>query len=312
MAAFSLGQLGDIEIKQLKIFKAVTECGGFSAAETELNISRPTISNHISALESRLNITLCKRGRGGFSLTEEGAVVFEQTCQLLNRMEQFRNVINNLGEQPAGKLKIALSDTFSSDTRCRIPEILRQFCLQAPEVELQLEVEHMKTMEKMVLNNQLDLAIIPYHREFEGLDYIHLFTDFNYLYCGHEHPLFNVDDALITEEKVQECKLVHAGLKPHEEIYHQLAQMNLAGSSYHYETRIAMLLSGCFISFLPEEVARPYVEKGKLKAIAKELKTFRLGIAVIIKKSAQPNRARDLFIQTIKQIHNLSDTAAPY
>ncbi len=88
--------------------------------------------------------------------------------------------------------------------------------------------------------------------------------------------------------------------------------MNLAGTSYHYESRIAMVMSGFFISFLPEQVARPYVEQGQLKAIGKEMKNFRLGVAVISKKSAQPNRARDLFLETIRQIHNVAETAAPY
>ncbi|MBN0987258.1 LysR family transcriptional regulator [Amphritea pacifica] len=312
MTKFALGQLGDIEIKQLKIFKAVVECGGFSAAETELNISRPTISNHIAALEDRLNIKLCKRGRAGFSLTPEGKVVYDQTSQLLNRLEQFRSTINNLGESPAGKLRIALSDTFSTDARFRLPEIFRHFYQQAPDVELQVEVDHMKVMEKMVLNNQLDLAMIPYHRKFEGLNYIHLFTDENYVYCGKEHPLFNLPPGQITEKVINSYKLVHAGLKPHEEIYHQLAQMNLSASSYHYESRIAMLLSGCYISFLPAEVARPYVEQGLLKPVAQPIKHFRLGVAVISRKSAQPNRARDMFLHSIRMIHKDAENAPPY
>lgn len=312
MTKFVLGQLGDIEIKQLKIFKAVVDCGGFSASETELNISRPTISNHIAALESRLDMTLCKRGRAGFSLTEEGAVVYQQTNQLLEQLNQFRNTINNLGSSPAGLLKIALSDTFSTDPRCKVTEIFRQFCLQAPDVELKVEVEHMTVMEKLVLNNEVDIAIIPYHRQFEGLDYIHLFTDQNYIYCGHEHPLFNLPEADITDDIINSSKLVHAGLKPHEEIYHQLAHMNLAASSYHYESRIALLMSGFFISFLPEQVALPYVERGQLKAIARQLKSFRLGVAVISKKSAQPNRARDLFLETIRSIHADTEIAPPY
>lgn len=312
MPKFALGQLGDIEIKQLKIFKAVVDCGGFSAAETELNISRPTISNHIAALEGRLNITLCKRGRAGFFLTPEGKVVFDQTTQLLTRLEQFRNTINNLGDHPAGKLRIALSDTFSTDPRFKLPEIFHQFYQQAPEVELQVEVEHMKLMEKMVLNNELDLAIIPYHRKLEGLNYIHLFTDDNYVYCGKAHPLFNTANEEINEQVINEFKLVHAGLKPHEEIYHQLAMMNLAATSYHYESRVAMLLSGCFISFLPEEVAKPYVKKGQLKAVAQKAKHFRLGCAVITKKSSQPNRARDLFLEAIKSIHKETENSAPY
>lgn len=312
MPKFALGQLGDIEIKQLKIFKAVVDCGGFSAAETELNISRPTISNHIAALEDRLNITLCKRGRAGFSLTPEGTVVYEQTAHLLTRLEQFRSTINNLGDHPAGKLRIALSDTFSTDPRFKLPQIFHEFYLQAPDVELHVEVEHMKLMEKMVLNNELDLAIIPYHRKFEGLNYIHLVTDEHYVYCGREHPLFNTPEEDISEQIINEHKLVHAGLKPHEEIYHQLAMMNLAAISYHYESRIAMMLSGCFLSFLPEEVAKPYVEKGLLKPVAKEVKHFRLGCAVISKKSSHPNRARDLFLEAIRKIHREAETAAPY
>lgn len=312
MPKFALGQLGDIEIKQLKIFKAVVDCGGFSAAETELNISRSTISNHIAALEDRLNITLCKRGRGGFALTPEGKVVYDQTANLLTRLEQFRSTINNLGEHPAGKLRIALSDTFSTDPRFKLPQIFHQFYQQAPDVELHVEVENMKLMEKMVLNNELDLAIIPYHRKFDGLNYLHLVTDENYVYCGKEHPLFDTPEKEISEQVINKYKLVHAGLKPHEEIYHQLALMNLAAVSYHYESRIAMMLSGCFIGFLPEEVARPYVQEGLLKAVAKKVKHFRLGCAVISKKSSQPNRARDLFLEAIKATHRETESAAPY
>ncbi|MDN3683724.1 LysR family transcriptional regulator [Vibrio sinaloensis] len=61
----------------------------FSAAETELNISRSTISIHISNLESRLNLILCRRGRSGFALTEEGVVVYEATVKLLGELEDF-------------------------------------------------------------------------------------------------------------------------------------------------------------------------------------------------------------------------------
>tara|TARA_Y100001960_G_scaffold15364_1_gene13926 strand:+ start:1558 stop:1914 length:357 start_codon:yes stop_codon:yes gene_type:complete len=98
-----VGQIGDYEIKQLKIFKVVADCGGFSAAETELNISRSTISIHISNLESRLNLILCRRGRAGFALTEEGVVVYEATVKLLGELEDFRNTINHLDIQVIGK-----------------------------------------------------------------------------------------------------------------------------------------------------------------------------------------------------------------
>lgn len=65
----SLGQMSDYDIRLVRIFKTVVECGGFTAAETTLGISRSAISQHMSDLESRLGFSLCQRGRGGFSLT---------------------------------------------------------------------------------------------------------------------------------------------------------------------------------------------------------------------------------------------------
>lgn len=302
MAKNYLGQLGDYEIKQLKIFKTVVDCGGFSAAETELNISRPSISNHIANLESRLNMKLCRRGRAGFFLTEEGAVIYEQVKDLLNQLEHFRNTINNLSSMPTGQLKIAMSDAICMDPRAKMPEILKYFSRNAPEVELIIDVDEMKNMELMVLKNQVDIAVIPYHRRLEGLDYIHLYTDINFLYCGKEHPLFDLADEEIDETTINQQKLVHAGLKPNIEVYDQLSTMRLFSVSYYYETRIAMLLSGFYIGFLPEEIAQPYVDSGELKVIAPNLKSFHLGVAVITKKTAQPNRARELFLTSIRHV----------
>ncbi len=58
-----LGQLSDMDLRLLRVFKAVVDCGGMSAAELELNISLSTISKHIKDLEQRLGLTLCQRGR---------------------------------------------------------------------------------------------------------------------------------------------------------------------------------------------------------------------------------------------------------
>jgi LysR family transcriptional regulator, transcriptional activator for bauABCD operon len=309
---YSMGQLGDYEIKQLKVFKAVVECGGFSAAETQLNISRPTISIHIANLEARLNLTLCKRGRGGFALTDEGKVIYQQTQQLLDALEGFRNTINNLSSQPSGKLRVGMSDTFANDLRCQFPQIIRAYGNQAPDVELTVDVEHMVDMERRVLNDELDIAFIPYHRKLEGLDYIHLFTDRCYLYSGRGNPLYEQPESQLNEEIINAAPVVHAGLKPHEEVYQQISRMNLTAISYHYETRIALLLSGLYSSFLPENIAAPYVRTGELKAIFPQTRYYTLGAAAISKKSAQPNRARSLFLQTVLDIHCSAERNAPY
>ena len=67
-----LGQISDMDLRLLRVFRSVVECGGMAAAELELNIATSTISRHIKDLETRLGLTLCRRGRGGFALTPEG------------------------------------------------------------------------------------------------------------------------------------------------------------------------------------------------------------------------------------------------
>ena len=239
-------------------------------------------------------------------------MVYQEATQLLEYMERFRSKVNNLNTSPTGELSVALSDTLSLDERCRIPQVLKLFGEQAPNVELVVDVMHMGDMERMVLNDELDVAYIPYHRQLAGLNYIHLFTDNNYLYCGRENPLYAMPPDTITEQMINSAPLVHAGLKPHQEVYHNLASMNLAGTSYHYESRIAMMLSGRFVGFLPEAVAKPHVESGDLKAIATGLKSFPLGVAVITRKSSHQNRAKEMFLNAIEVAFSDVSAEAPY
>ena len=77
-----LGQLGDADLRLLRVFKCVAECGGMVSAELELNIAVSTISRHIKDLETRLGLVLCRRGRSGFALTPEGTQVYEAALNL--------------------------------------------------------------------------------------------------------------------------------------------------------------------------------------------------------------------------------------
>ena len=45
-----LGQLSDMDLRLLRVFRAVVDCGGLSAAELELNIGASTVSRHLKDL----------------------------------------------------------------------------------------------------------------------------------------------------------------------------------------------------------------------------------------------------------------------
>ncbi len=309
---YSLGQVGDYEIKQLKVFKTVVDCGGFSAAETVLNIGRSTISLHISNLEARLNLTLCKRGRGGFSLTQEGEIIYKMTESLLESLDAFRTTVNNLNASLTGRLRVTLSDKVSLDPRCRLPDLIRDFYDAAPEVSITTNVSSMAQIERTILNDEAEIGFIPYHRKLDGLEYIHLYSDRCYVYVSKDHPLATMT-AEQQAEQVDVFPASHAGLKPHEGVSEQISNMNLSAISYFYDSRLSLILSGRFIGFLPEEYAAPYVASGQIVPVATEQRSYSLGMAVIYKKTAQPNKPRELFLKVIREhFSGTKSDAAPY
>src|SRR5688572_26233314 len=87
-----LGQLSDMDLRLLKVFKSVADCGGMAAAELELNIGSSTVSRHVKDLETRLGLVLCRRGRAGFALTAEGQRVYNETLRLLASVDAFREI----------------------------------------------------------------------------------------------------------------------------------------------------------------------------------------------------------------------------
>ena len=158
----------------------------------------------------------------------------------------------------------------------------------------------MSNIERMILNDEADIGFIPYHRKLDGLSYVHLYSDDCYLYCGKDHPLATMS---VADQEVQadQFPATHAGLKPHEAVSEQISQMNLTAISYFYDSRLALILSGRYIGFLPKLYAEPYVTSGKIVAVAPEERSYTLGVAVICKKTTQPNKPRELFLKVLRQ-----------
>jgi DNA-binding transcriptional LysR family regulator len=96
-----LGQISDMDLRLLRVFRSVVECGGMAAAELELNIATSTISRHIKDLETRLGLTLCRRGRSGFALTPEGERIHAETLRLLAATDGFRASVDDIHQRMA-------------------------------------------------------------------------------------------------------------------------------------------------------------------------------------------------------------------
>ena len=117
-------QVHDVDLRLLRIFVAIVECGGLAAAESRLNIGRSTISSHLSDLEIRLGVKLCKRGRSGFELSEPGRVTYQASLELLQQCDAFANTVASSKNELSGRVSVSVIDTMVSDPRCKLAEVI--------------------------------------------------------------------------------------------------------------------------------------------------------------------------------------------
>ena len=298
-----LGQLSDLDLRLLRVFKAVVECGGMSAAELELNIGTSTVSRHVKDLELRLGLTLCRRGRGGFALTPEGDRVYREILQLLGSVEAFRSGIDDIHHRMGGQLEIAIFDKTATNPEARIHLALARFATEAPEVALSLHVDNITGIERGLLGGAFHVGIMPTHRSSKALRYADLFGETMLLYCGVGNPLFTGNQESLTWAQIR--KMPFAGLgyhSPNMQLSHR-EKLKRAATGFDQEAIATLVLSGQYLGFLPDHYADSFVKRRLLRAVHPERFRYTCRFAAVMRRSPEPSRAVHAFVRCLLAAH---------
>lgn len=295
--------LADADLQLLRLFQTVARCGGLTAAESELNIGRSTISRHLKELEGRLGATLCHRGRSGFALTDEGSRVFDAADRLLAAVSQFRTEVEEINDRLRGRLRLALFDKTVSNPKSRIATALGEFAKRAPAVELELHVAPTHQIEAGVIDGAWQLGIIPTYRPSPALDYLPLFDEQMYLYCGQGHALFAQRDASGGERIVWSQR--YAGLSFHSPNMDtgNRFEFTRAAEASDQEAIATLILSGQFIGFLPDHYAAPFEAQGLVRRLYPQRFAYTCQFAAIYRRAPPPSRLLEIFLTCLRRAH---------
>lgn len=299
-----LGNVTDNDLRLLRVFRAVVNCGGFSAAELELNINRSTISRHIKDLETRLGVTLCRRGRGGFALTPEGEQVFASAMKIMAAMEEFQHDVDELHLRLTGPLSIALFDKTASNPDCRISDAFAQFDRAAPDVQPEVHVEPINAIERGVIEGRYQLGVIPDHRPSASLDYYPLFQEQMYLYCAAGHTLFDRDATAVTAAEVRRCRYVGIGYhSPNMEATRKLG-LERHATAHDQEAVAHLVLSGRYLGYLPEHYAEGFVSREMIRPLLPEVFQYVCQFSAIVRRSPPPSRVVQTLLDALVEAHD--------
>lgn len=293
------GRLTDMDLRLLRVFREVVRAGGLAPAEVALNISRSTISVHLSDLEARLGMQLClrSRGRADFKLTQEGESLFQAINELDGHLDNFKSQVNAIQSQLTGSLRIVLPDDVLEIPQLDLPATIARIRDQAPQLQLDLQLAAPQELELEILAGRADVGINPLHSRRPGLDYQPLFHHQSLLFCGSHHPLARakeVSEELLTQQELAAPS--HAVLSGAAHLYRLFPHKSTAN---HMASRLAMILSGQFVGFLPEYLAERYVQTGELVALHPERFRYQIQNAATFKRSAAEHPAVRLFLEAL-------------
>lgn len=261
-----MGRLADVDIRLLRVFRAVVEAGGLSAAQSVLDTSTSTISLHMTELEKRLGFRLCQRGRAGFALTDRGYLTYQQAKRMLNTMDDHFDSILSLRKRLTGKIRLGIVDSLITHLHSPLTEALRKFNRLDNEVEMQLLVNERSELERRVLAHDLHAAISPFVRPVAGLDFHRLFIERHRLYCGRDHPLFGREGAITRAALAPHPFVLRSHLGRADE--ERFLDMNVRATANNMEAMLTLLLTGTYIGLLPDHLARPWEDAGDLWALS--------------------------------------------
>lgn len=133
-----------MDSRQLKCLVAVAEERNISRAAVRLNLSQPTLTRHIQALEEELEVLLFKRTTWGVQLTEAGEALLTHARSIQNHIQL---VIEHAQSQANGQTERLDIGAFGAVLLTYVPGILEAYTGKYPAVET---VIHNLPKEQMV------------------------------------------------------------------------------------------------------------------------------------------------------------------
>lgn len=125
------------KIAEMVAFVRAVDCGGFSAAGRELDLTPSALSKLVTRLEDRLGVRLINRTTRQLQLTNEGEAFYKRSQSILTALDEAEAEVVNAGASPSGLLRVHCGTSFGSH---QLAPALPRFIKRYPGVHLELSI----------------------------------------------------------------------------------------------------------------------------------------------------------------------------
>lgn len=184
-------------MKLLRAFCTATQTGSISGAAEKLFISQPTVSLQIQSLERDFGAALFERKGPKIQLTPEGEVFYKLAQPLLEQFSKLEETFKaSIGKIEGGEIKIVAGE---STILYILPEIVKSFTDQYPDIKLSLLNETGRNGLAMLRADEADFAIGSFVTVPDDIVYESIWSYDPTLITPMDHPLTKIKSPTIEE-----------------------------------------------------------------------------------------------------------------
>src|SRR5512139_2607953 len=146
-----------LNLDQLRTLVAIAELGSFAAASRALHLAPPTVSLHVSELESRLGAPLLLRNRGQVVPTSAGAALIERARRLLAEADAALEDVQRQVQGRAGRVRVGASTGALAHL---LPQALETLSREHPGIDVQAAVLTSQETMARLAGGTLDIGLV--------------------------------------------------------------------------------------------------------------------------------------------------------
>lgn len=244
--------------EDLDVFVTIADLGTLTGASKALGLPKSTLSRRLSRLEAQLRVRLFTRNRQRLRLTESGTALLGQAREALAALRALVDAATAAHEVPDGRLRVSVPQDLIG-----FGDVWLDFIERFPRVALELEPTNRYVD---VVGEGFDLALRAGKGEDETLvarrvGAYHLVAVASPSYVAAHGALREPADL-----RRHSCVLLSPmRRRPGHPDRPELPHRHIICKDIHFAMNAS--LRGCGVAVLPQGMARPAIEEGRLVAV---------------------------------------------
>ena len=256
----------------LLAFIAVAREQSFTRAAAQLGVSQSALSHLIRALETKLGVRLLTRTTRSVSPTEAGERLMRSIAPRFQEIEAELMAVGELRDKPAGTIRITATEN-AVDTVLwpKLAKVLPKY----PQIKVEVTAESQFID---IVTERYDIGVRLGDDVARDMTSVRISPDMRIAIVGSpaylaKHP------APLKPQDLADHDCINLRLMSHGELYawelgkgrHQV-KVRVEGQLVFNGTRqiLHAALAGFGLGYLPEDMARPYIVKGRLQPVLQE------------------------------------------